>query len=149
MKPARTWIVIADGARARIVERLGKREEVHAISGSEVHVDHPKSSEIGDDRPGRVQESFGPARHAIEPRHDPHQELENLFAKQLVEILETASGDDQFDSLVIVAPPTMLGNIRKAMSQRVRKLVVAEFHKDLTKIPNHEVLKHLAGEKVI
>ncbi len=146
MKPTRTWILIADGARARIVENLGHGKGIHAVPHSDLRVDHRPSRELGDDRPGRVVESHGTARHAVEPRSDPHQKLERLFAHQLADILADCHGKHEFDRLVVVAPPVMLGDLRQALGAEVRKAVVAEINKDLTKIPNDEVLRHIESE---
>ena len=48
-----------------------------------------------------------------------------------------------YDRLVIVAPPVALGDLRTAISDQVRALVVGEIARDLTKIPNSEVAEHL------
>jgi hypothetical protein len=45
--------------------------------------------------------------------------------------------------LVIVAPSVTLGDLRAAISDRVRAKVVGEVAQDLTKIPNDDVAEHL------
>ena len=50
-----------------------------------------------------------------------------------------------FKRLVIVAPPVALGDLRAAISHRVRATVIGELARDLTKIPNGEVAEHLKG----
>jgi protein required for attachment to host cells len=40
--------------------------------------------------------------------------------------------DRQFDRLVLIAPATMLGGIKKHLNEKILKLVVAEMPKDLT-----------------
>ena len=47
--------------------------------------------------------------------------------------------------LVIAASPIALGNLRKAMSDHVRKTVVAELDKDLTNVPTPQLDRHLDG----
>lgn len=138
-----TWIVVADGSRARILERLGNRTELHLVEGSVKRSPAPSDAALRQDRPGIVHESVGPTRHAIEPKVDYHQQAEVQFAKEMVEKLEKSFGDKKFERLVIVAPPVMLGTFRKLLSKRLRALVVAELDKDLTKIPDSEILKHI------
>lgn len=145
MKSVRTWILIADGARARILESTGKGKGVQPVAGSDLNADHRPSRELLADRPGHVYESVGSARHAVEPRTDPHRALERLFAYQLADILAGRLAAGEFDRLIVVAPPGMLGDLRKALSAPVRETVAAEVGKDLTKVPNHEILQHLAG----
>jgi protein required for attachment to host cells len=48
-----------------------------------------------------------------------------------------------FDRLVLVAAPQALGDIRKAMSGQLAEAVYGELAKDLTKVPNNELAKHL------
>lgn len=146
MKATRTWILIADGARARILEGTGKGREFHPLPSFDLSNETPPSRELGSDRPGRVVESHGAARHAVEPRHDLHRSLETLFAHQLADILDRRLSDGSFDRLVVVAPPAMLGDLRKSLSGPLREKVVAEIAKDLTKVPNHEIMRHLEAD---
>jgi protein required for attachment to host cells len=143
MKQTRTWILVADGGRARILETAGKRHGMHVVTGSESHFHNPPSRELGRDAPGRVYESYGSARHAVEPRHDPHSALEALFASQLAAMLADYSARESFDRLVVVAPATMLGNLRKMIKPQVREKIVAEIDKDLTRVPTNEIASHV------
>ena len=145
MRASRTWILIADGARARILEQLGPGREIRAVEGERFETASKPSRELGADRPGRVMESVGHHRHAIEPRHDPHRGLETLFAHQLIDILSQRLHEGRFEKLVIVAPPVMLGDLRSALPKPLQRAVVAEVAKDLTKVPNNEILSHIEG----
>jgi Protein required for attachment to host cells len=71
MKHAKIWYVIADGGRARFVERDegGEFRTVCSFVASELH---KRAHDLGLDRPPRTKESASPARHAIEPRRDLH-----------------------------------------------------------------------------
>jgi protein required for attachment to host cells len=143
MKQTRTWILIADGARARILETTGNRQDMHLIPGSASQLDSPPSRDLGRDAPGRVYESVGHVRHAIEPRRDPHTGLEALFASQIATMLADYAAKDSFDRLVVVAPAGMLGNLRKMIEPQVREKIVAEIDKDLTRVPNGEIAAHI------
>jgi protein required for attachment to host cells len=116
---------------------------MHLVAGSQSRLDNPPSRELGRDTPGRVYESVGHARHAVEPRSDPHTALEALFASQLATMLADHSAKEAFDRLVIVAPATMLGNLRRMIKPEVRNKIVAEIDKDLTRIPNNEIASHI------
>jgi protein required for attachment to host cells len=143
MKHTRTWILIADGGRARILETTGKRQDMHLVAGSQSRLYNPPSHEQGRDAPGRVYESVGHARHAIEARNDPHTALEALFTSQLATMLADHSAKEAFDRLVVIAPATMLGNLRKMIKPEVRDKIVAEIDKDLTRVPNNEIASHI------
>jgi protein required for attachment to host cells len=143
MKPTITWILIADGARARIFVNNGPGKGVAALEGAEFSADHRPDREIMSDKPGRTFESAGTMRHAIEPRQDPHRELKRSFAERLAGMLDQKLATKEFDRVVLVAPPVTLGDLRSALSAPVRAAVYAELDKDLTKTPAAELPKHL------
>lgn len=143
MKPVRTWILIADGAKARVLESTGPGHGLRSVDGMVFETDHPPTHEIVDDREGRSFSSVGPGRSAMEPPTDPRRLLKRDFARGLAQALHEALGADRYDRLVIVAAPAALGDLRAAVSDQVRAKVVGELAQDLTKTPDHEVASHL------
>src|SRR5262252_1644572 len=131
MKPTRTWILIADGAHARILQNAGPGKGLQALDG-----DHAATHELMTDRTGRAFSSTGPARSAIEPHSDPHRQLKRNFVHRLADALGDGWRDRAYDRLVLVAAPSALGDLRAALSPEVRTAVVAEDPKDLTKTPD-------------
>ena len=143
MKPIRTWIVIADGAFARVLESHGPAQRLAPVEAMSMAGDHRASHEIRADRPGRTNESVGPTRHAIEPASDPHRELKRTFAEHVVDMLSTRLAAASFDRLVLVAPPKTLGDLRAALTPALRSILHAEVAKDLIKTPQIEIAAHL------
>lgn len=143
MKAAKTWVVIADGARARLVSAEGHGEMLRVVEQREFSADHRPNRELQDDKPSRVYESQGETRHGVEPKTDPHRELKRDFARIIAEALEDSLHLKHFDRLVVVAPPVTLGDLRTALSEAVKASVIAEVAMDLTKIPNSEVARHI------
>jgi protein required for attachment to host cells len=143
MKPIRSWVLIADGARARILENDGPGRGLIAVEGLVFHGDHSATHDLVSDREGRSYSSHGPGRSAIDSRSDPHRDLKTKFAHQLADVLARGLEQNSYDRLVIVAPPVTLGDLRAAISDRVRTKVVGEVAHDLTKIANNEVAEHL------
>ena len=144
MKPTTTWILIADGARGRLFVNRGPGKGIEAVD-EPLEADHRATHDIVEDRLGRTYESAGSARHAVAPRHDPHRELKRDFAVRLAKMLDQRHREHAYDRLVLVAPPTALGDLRSALSEAVRSLVGAELDKDLTKVPVAELPGHLAA----
>ncbi len=144
MKPTRTWILIADGGRARVLEQVGKGHPLAEVSGMTRSIDLPRSHDLGDDQPGRTEASVG-GRHSMEPRSDPHRELKRKFAHELADMLAQKLGAKAFDKLILVAPPVTLGDLRAALAEPARKAVSGEVASDLTKTPDHEVAAHLTA----
>lgn len=145
MKPTTTWILVADGARARVFVNLGPSKGIEALEGATIEADHRADREIMSDKPGRSFESVGDTRHAYEPRHDPHRELKRSFAEALAAMLDEKLAEKAYDRVVLVAPPATLGDLRAALSGAVRGAVYAELDKDLTNTPVAELPKHLGA----
>ncbi len=145
MKPTTTWILIADGARARIFANHGPGKGIEAVAGTEFDSDHRPDRELTSDKPGRTHEFVGETRHAIQPHHDPHRELKRAFSERLAAMLDERLAAKAYDRVVLVAPPVTLGDLRSALSAHVKAAVYAELDKDLTKTPVHELPEHLGA----
>jgi protein required for attachment to host cells len=135
VKPIRTWILIADGSGARILEALGKGSGFHQIS---------ENGTLGNGASGSLEgrgdaDPGSPSGNATDARRNVARVLETLFASQLAAMLAGYLRNDAFDRLIIVAPPAMLAELRKMIGSNVREKIVAEIAKDLTKIPNSEI----------
>ena len=148
MKHSRTWYVVADGGRARILHRRDTWDGRHAFDTHRELVSsaiHSHTHELGSDRPGRGHESANAAHHAVEPREDLHQAEKRKFVDAVAAALNEAVGGDAFDRLILVAPARALGELDHALDPATRKKVVARLQKDLTPVPNDKLSEHFKG----
>lgn len=136
-----TWVLIADGARARVVAYHGPGNPLTEVAAHDYAGDHSATHDILSDSGGRSQQSVGPGRSKIEPHSDPHRMLKSRFADELAAMLEREIAT--YDRLVIVAAPITLGDLRQAISAHVKAKVIGEIAEDLTKMPNDKVATHL------
>ena len=143
MKPTRSWIVIADGAQARILENTGPGKGLIPLPAEDMHQTLRPSRDIDADRPGRTHDRMGPGRHAMEPPSDSHREEKRHFATELAGHLNAAVLKHSYDRLVLVAPAKTLGDLRQALSKEAAAKVDGELSKDLIKIPDQELAQHL------
>ena len=143
MKPVRTWIVIADGARARIVKNAGPGRGVEADAKLIFRSEHRKLQEIMADKPGRAFDSVGKGRHAMAYGADAVREDERHFLQSLAARLDKEVMADAYDRLVLVAPPRALGDLRSFLSKSVQNRVHGEIAKKLTHLPNDRLANHL------
>lgn len=143
MRQLRTWILVADGARGRIFESIGKSADVTELEGLRRETDLPPTRELDDDRPGRGNVPATTHRHGFQPTSDSHRELKRDFAEELAALLDEQLAAGAYDSLVVVAAPTTLGDLREAFSDRVRNVIKAEIDKDLTKHSARELRAHI------
>lgn len=139
-KEQRTWIVVADGGHARVLE------SGHPHSGITVRLDAMSDArltagKLAAGRLPRTQESKNSARHAITPRMSLKDHEKRLFAARLAVYLKGGLGN--FDQLVLVAPTRFLNLIRDMLPDNVSKKISAMRGKDLTWMSDAEVLDHL------
>ena len=136
-----TWIVVADGAKARILARHGGSGPLEPASNlcfAEAGARLP-TRDVGAERPGRVHESADTTRHAMEPRVDWHRFAKEQFAKAVAAALESAAQKKLYGELILVAPPQALGDLRQALGRHAKALVNREIAKDLTNLSDHEL----------
>lgn len=142
MKTIRTYILVADGARARLLLSEGRGKPLSEVPDSDMRHELKPDHELNSDRQGRVHESANVSRHAIE-RDDLHRREKERFAQSLAEALDKRLANREYDRLVIAAAPETLGVIRSALSEKVKAIILGEVAKDLTKVPNPQVKLHL------
>ncbi|MEO5373172.1 MAG: host attachment protein [Alphaproteobacteria bacterium] len=138
-----TWILVADGARARLLVSDGPGGTLAVGEELDFIGTRLASRDIGSDRPGRASDGTGSGRHAIEPPTDPRRHNAVAFARSLVEMLEEGLGRGAYERLVLVAPPRALGDLRTLLPDAVRERVIAELNNDLTGASLADVSDHL------
>ncbi len=144
MKAKVTWILIADGAQAKVFEHQGPGKGLKAVSEVKFEQDPLQAREIMADKPGRSFSSVGHGRSAMEYTTDPVAVRERRFVENVAEELDRHEQQGAFDRLIIAAAPTALGDIRPALSKKLQDRVMAELPKDLTNIPTPQLEKHFA-----
>lgn len=139
----KTWIVVADASRARLLVRTGKGGSLEEPED----LVHPEGRmpdrDIVSDRPGRSFDSAGEGRHAMEPRTDPGQEAAQEFAREVADVLEGHRAKGDFQRLILIAAPRFLGMLRDHLGKDTRRLVDGELDKDLVRADLEEILRHL------
>ena len=149
MKEETVWILVADGARARILSRKDDGSGLALAQESVFSHDVRRASELGTDRPGRVGESANPSHHAVTPKGDWTRRGKEEFARELADALEVKAEHGGFDRLILVAPPRMLGDLRGHLGERTRARLAGELNKDLTELGLAEIEAHLRKGKLL
>lgn len=128
-----TWVLVADGSRARIFEAL---KEIHTFREIE-DIDNPEgrasTRELNTDAGGRfAQKGGGQQGHTSDPQADAVEHDVELFSKHVGHYLEKARTQHRYDKLCVIAPPKFLGLMRHNLSKEVAKLVDREIAKDVS-----------------
>jgi protein required for attachment to host cells len=149
MKPHITWILVADGERARVLQNLGPGKGLSAAMNGEFFQNLSPSRALGTDRPGRAFESASVARHAYEPRTDFHRAQKQTLCKQMAEMLNRGAREKSYERLVLVVPPQILGELRQFLDDHAKNRIIGEVKKDFTHLAIHDLPKHLDGVVVL
>lgn len=136
----KTWALIANGGRARIVKYLGDDEarEVFDINDGQV-----KTGELLGERACRSFALKGKSRLGMELHSDPVRNQERLFAQQLTGFLADKVKKGDIDSLLVVASPRTLGDLRSAFPKFLRNTIIQESDLDLTRLAEPDLLEAL------
>jgi protein required for attachment to host cells len=138
-------VVLADGQKALIAQNAGTLFEPKLTVRTVLEAErNPATHEQGTDRPGRTFGSAGQPRSAVE-QTDWHEQAETAFARKVAGELDALSRATEVGSLVLVAAPRTLANLRTAMTSELRNRTVSEIDKDLTNHPVPEVERILAA----
>lgn len=145
MKAKITWILIADGAQAKVFEHAGPGKGLRIIDGLQFEQEPLQAREIMADRPGNSIGSQG-ARNSggVEYSSDPVAVRERRFVENVAEELEKRLQKGEFERLIVAAAPTALGDLRPVFSKALKETIVGELPKDLTNIPTPKLETHFA-----
>ena len=144
-----TWILVAHDAGARVFESRGPGKGIDLVETIEHPEGRMRDRDIDSDRPGRSfrKDSGDPRRAAMSRREGPHDRAVSNFARALTDKLQQARMENQYERLVLVAPPRLLGLLRSSLDGPTAQLVVGSLDKDLASSKEAELIEHL-GEVI-
>lgn len=142
-------IVVADEREAQFFDAV----TLKSLTGRGTLVNESgrkKDGEMETDRPGR--RSAGPSavshghHHGITGEKSTVQHELTLFAKEVAKRIDADRIKNEFDKLVLVAGPKMLGLLRQSLPTPSQSLLAAEVSKDLTHQGQAAILKELPSD---
>lgn len=139
------WIVACDGARALFIENAGDEKFPNFRTLEAREEDHESVHSPHGEGPGRVYQSVGAARSAVESTN-PKQRAEVEFLQEIGARLEAAAAAGQIPKLHVVAPPKALGVLRETYGPAVRRVLGYEIDKDFVTTPVREIERLLTGD---
>jgi protein required for attachment to host cells len=139
------WVLIADGEKALFLKNEGDTHYPNLAVVREMFEYNPPTRDQGSDRPGRY--SDGPNLHKSGfTETDWHRIEKERFADEIAERLYKLAHRGEFKKLVVVAPPLVLGEMRKKLHKEVTDRIVDEVPKTLTKHTVYDIEKILQEE---
>ncbi|MCA9704432.1 MAG: host attachment protein [Myxococcales bacterium] len=140
------WVVVADGARARIFETHHHAPGLRPVLPYELTINRLRDHERWSDRAGASRDRVGPVVHSKAASTDPSEHEHEQLAREVAEVLQHGRTVQRVDAIVLVAAPRFLGRLRHALDPQTRALVTAEDDRDLSRLPEHELEGRIPAE---
>ena len=141
--PHNTFVVVADGKKMLFFRNEGDADYPKLEVERKREQEDLKDSEMKTDGPGSTFDASGGAGRSSYEETDFHQLEEDRFAHETADMLKRWALRNDFESLIVVAPPRTLGELRKHYHKEVEKRLAGEIAKDLTGHPVLEIEKIL------
>ena len=136
-------IVVADSTRARIFTADSAHSPLLEIET----IAHPEGRlhdrDVTSDLPGKSTGAGGSGGHAYQAKTDPKKHELAEFSKRLADHLDVARTANKLSSLLVVAEPSFLGELRTHLSSQIKEQIVFELDKNLTHHSPEDIRKHL------
>ena len=154
MSSHRNWIVVANSARARVIE-LG---DIEGVCRELVDLVHPESrlkgveraALHGGDRPGHVEGTgHGLGSASYQPHTAPREREQDSFAREVAAFIDAGTAAGRCGGITLVASDPFLGRLKKTLGEGSRKLLKRTVASDFTMLAAAEILQRLArgGER--
>jgi protein required for attachment to host cells len=141
--PHDAMIFVGDGQKALFLRNKGDEKFPNLIAERIFIHDNPPTHEQGTDRPGRVFKRAATNRRSGVAATDWHEIEKHRFARRVAAAMENLVRAKKVKTIIIVAPPRILADLRQAFHADVKTKIVAEIGKDLTKHPAADIENHL------
>ncbi len=143
--PHGALVLVADGKKMLFLRNQGDEEIIDLRMEAHDQREDRKDGEIKPDAPGTGSPRVGIGRDTMEET-DFHQQEEDRWVKDAADELKKRALRNDFEALVVIAPPKALGVLRKELHKQVEKRIVATFNKEMTDRPIPDIEELLVGE---
>jgi len=136
------WVVVADSNMCRIYHYSKKPMRLSLIK----ELNHPENKlrdmDITSSKPGRYQ-SDNSSHGTYSQQSDPKEiQIDNFF-REIANELDHGRNIQAYENLIIITTPHMTGLLFKHINKNVKNLVLNNIEKDMTRLPESELLSFL------
>ncbi|MEG8041751.1 host attachment family protein [Sphingomonas sp. LR59] len=140
--PHNSVVLVADGRKMLFLRNEGDNTDFNlVVEKAQEHV-NPATRDQATDAAGRASSPRGGVQSSVEPTDFHHLE-EDRFATEAADFLKIRALKNDYESLIVVAPPKTLGELRKHYHKEVSSRLTGELDKDLTGHPIADIEKAL------
>jgi protein required for attachment to host cells len=140
--PNDSLILVADGRKSLFFRNVGDGDFPNLAIEDKAEFTNPDHHEQATDTAGQSMRSVEGRAGSME-EVDFHQQEEDRFAAEIAQTLQRRALANEYEALIVVAPPRTLGELRKHYHKEVERRIVGELPKDLVNVPVPEIEKAL------
>ena len=135
-------VLVTDGRKTLFFRNEGDENQIDLRTEEFDEREDAKDRDMKTDAPGAIGQGGGYSGRVAYDETDFHQQEEDRWAVAAAEAVNKRVLKNDFEQLVIVAPPKTLGVLRKKLHKEAEKRLVCEVAKEMTKrpIPDIEAL---------
>jgi protein required for attachment to host cells len=133
--PHDSFVLVADGRKSLFFRNEGDSAFPNLAVEEKAVEFNPDHHEQASDTAGRASNTLGSSMEEV----DFHEQEENRFAAATAQMLKERALRNDYEALVVVAPPRTLGELRRHYHKEVEKRLIAELPKDLVNVPVAEI----------
>lgn len=140
-----TWILVADEAIARILEKPRKGSELTPVEELTDPDAHAREGEMHNGPHGRRAGAGGGgnSQATVSAGDSERHQHAKVFAARIAQRLLDCRREKRYDEIHIVAAPRQLGYLRSEFHQEVSNVVVDSLDKDLIHESNADLMQRL------
>lgn len=137
IKKDETWFLVMDSKNASIYTK--NKSDYSLLTTLEFT---PRKTHRNDNTRNSLPRSFessGTIKHIIEPHTDEHTKEQMEFIDSVNELLKSKLQDSHCKAMVLIAPPKMLGLLRKNLDKHIKEIIKHEINKEITNLDEVQI----------
>jgi protein required for attachment to host cells len=139
-------VLVTDGRKTLFFRNHGDENQIDLRTEDFDERQDAKDRDLKSDAPGTNAQSAGYSGRVAYEETDFHQQEEDRWAHGAAEAVNQRVLANDFEELVIVAPPKTLGVIRKKLHKEAERRILCEIPKEMTKRPIPDIEMLLVSE---
>ncbi len=142
----RTWVLVANSARARCFEAGADRVGLELLSSFECPAARAKGSAVLSERKGHEDLGQGHGSASMGQHSSPRDLVREGFARDLARFLNSGVAAQRCQALVILASLPFLGRIKAHLSPGAGKALSSAIARDMTGLDPGSVAQRIRSE---
>jgi protein required for attachment to host cells len=147
--PNNALVLVVDGRKMLFFRNRGDENQIDLRTEAHDEREDSYDRDLKTDAPGNAATGMKGGGDTHRPAYsetDYHQQEEDIWVKEAAEELKKRALRNDFEALVIIAPPKALGVLRKELHKEVEKRVILTLNKEMSGRPVPEIEDLLVGE---